>query len=208
MNKILNLAVLISGSGRTLQNFIDLIAKSELPARISVVISSKPDVQGLERARKHKIPAFVVNRKDFKNADDFSTAITKKLKEYPIDLITLAGFLSLYKIPSEFQGKVMNIHPALLPAFGGKGFYGEHVHKAVIESGEKLSGCTVHFVDNVYDNGAIIIQRTVPVLTTDTPEILADRVFKEECIAYPEAIRLFSSGRLKINGKRVNILPG
>jgi len=208
MNKIINLAVLISGSGRTLQNFIDLIAKGDLPARIAVVISSKPDVQGLERARKHKIPAFAINRKDFNNSDDFSKAITQKLKEYPIDLITLAGFLSLYKIPPEFQGKVMNIHPALLPAFGGKGFYGEHVHEAVIESGAKFSGCTVHFVDNVYDNGAIIIQRNIPLLDNDTPETLADRVFKEECIAYPEAIRLFSAGRLKINNKRVSILPG
>lgn len=207
MNKIINLAVLISGSGRTLKNFIDMIAKGDLPARISVVISNKPDVQGLERARKHNIPAFVINRKDFKNADDFSKAITQKLKEYPIDLITLAGFLSLYKIPPDFQGKVINIHPALLPAFGGKGFYGEHVHKAVIESGAKFSGCTVHFSDNIYDNGPIIIQRIVPVLDNDTPEILADRVFKEEWIAYPEAIRLFSAGRLKINGKRVSILP-
>lgn len=206
MNKIINLAVLISGSGRTLQNFIDLISKGDLPARISLVVSSKPDAYGLERARKHKIPAFAVNRKDFKNTDDFSSAITQKLKEYPIDLITLAGFLNLYKIPPQLKGKVMNIHPALLPAFGGKGFYGEHVHKAVIESGAKFSGCTVHFVDNIYDNGAIIIQRIVPIVDNDTPETLADRVFKEECIAYPEAIRLFSAGRLKINGKRVIIL--
>lgn len=197
MDKIINLGVLISGSGRTLQNFINLINKGELPARILVVISSKPDVYGLEIARQNNIPSFVINRKDYKSTDEFSKAITGKLKEYPLDLITLAGFLNFYKVPSEYQGKVMNIHPSLLPAFGGKGFYGHRVHEAVIASGARLSGCTVHFADNVYDHGPIIIQRTVPVLDNDTSDTLAERVFAEECQAYPEAIRLFAQGGLK-----------
>jgi formyltetrahydrofolate-dependent phosphoribosylglycinamide formyltransferase len=205
MAEIINLAVLISGSGRTLQNFIDLIKKKELPAKIVVVVSSKSGVAGLERASKNGIPAFVVNRSEFKNSDEFSDAINNKLKDYPIDLITLAGFLNLYKIPPIYEGKVMNIHPALLPAFGGKGFYGEKVHKAVIESGAKVSGCTVHFADNVYDKGSIIVQKTVPVLDNDTPETLAERVFAEELKAYPEAIRLFTDGRLRVKGRRVVI---
>jgi len=207
MTKILNLGVLLSGSGRTLQNFIDRIAEGKLPARISVVISSKPDAYGLERARKHRIPAFVINRKDFKTTKEFSGAITQKLKEHPVDLITMAGFIHLYKIPPEYEGKVMNIHPALLPAFGGKGFYTHKVHETVLESGAKFSGCTVHFADNVYDRGPIILQRVIPVLDDDTPDTLAERVFKEECIAYPEAIRLCAEGRLKMKGNRVIILP-
>jgi len=205
MAKIINMAVLISGSGRTLQNFIDLIKKGDLPAKIRVVISSKPDVYGLERAAKNCIPAFVVDRSEFKSSNDFSEVINNKLKDYSIDLITLAGFISLYKIPPIYEGKVMNIHPALLPTFGGKGFYGEKVHTAVIESGAKFSGCTVHFADNIYDKGPIIIQKVVPVLDNDTPEALAERVFTEEMKAYPEAVKLFAEDRLKIKGRRVFI---
>lgn len=207
MTRTINLGVLLSGSGRTLQNFIDLIGKDELPARIQVVISSKPGVAGIERARQHNIPAFVINRQEFKSTEDFSQAITRKLAEYPIDLITMAGFIHLYKIPPEYEGRVMNIHPALLPAFGGKGFYTHHVHEAVLASGVRFSGCTVHFADNVYDRGPIILQRVVPVLANDTPETLAERVFAEECQAYPEAIRLFAEGRLRLKGRRVDILP-
>jgi len=221
--KTLNLAVLISGSGRTLQNFIDLIAQDKLPATIQVVISSKPDVQGLERARKHNIPAFVVDpvrsehpednsnpwssksrtsdasngvdRKKYKSKEEFSRAINEILKKYPVDLITLAGFLHLYVIPPEYHRKVMNIHPALLPDFGGDGFYGDKVHQAVLDAGVKESGCTVHFADNTYDTGPIIVQKKVPVLSGDTVHTLADRVFEAEKEAYPEAIRLFAEGK-------------
>jgi formyltetrahydrofolate-dependent phosphoribosylglycinamide formyltransferase len=204
--KIINLAVLISGSGRTLQNFIDLIAKGELPAKIQAVISSKPGVAGLDRAKKHNIPAFTINRKEFKTAEEFSEAINKVLKNYPIDLIAMAGFLNLYKIPTEYERKVMNIHPALLPEFGGKGFYTDKVHEAVLKAGAKFTGCTVHFADNVYDKGPIILQRKIPVLASDTPHSLADRVFEEELIAYPEAIRLFAEGKIKIEDTKVTIL--
>jgi formyltetrahydrofolate-dependent phosphoribosylglycinamide formyltransferase len=191
----LNLAVLISGSGRTLQNFIDLIQAGKLLARIQVVISSKDGVAGLERARKHNIPAFVVARKKYKSNVEFSAAVNGVLKPYPVDLIVLAGFLSLYVIPEEYRGKVMNIHPALLPDFGGNGFYGDKVHQAVLDAGRKESGCTVHFADNTYDTGPVIVQKRVPVLPGDTVHTLADRVFEAEKQAYPDAIRLFAEGK-------------
>ena len=173
---------------------------------IRVVISSKPNVIGLERARKHNIPAAVVSYINYKNIDAFSQAITTELDKYPIDLITLAGFVHFYKIPDKYKGMIMNIHPGLIPAFCGHNYYGNKVHEAVINYGAKVSGCTVHFADNVYDNGPIIIQRTVPVLDDDTPRSLAARVFQEECEAYPEAIRLFAAGKLKIDGRKVRIL--
>ena len=206
MIKKINLGVLISGSGNTLQNLIDQIEQGKLIATIQVAISSKPDVVGLGRARKHGIPTAIVPYSNYKNVDAFSQAITAELDKYPIDLITLAGFVHFYKIPEKYKGKVMNIHPGLIPAFCGHNYYGKKVHDAVINYGAKVSGCTVHFADNVYDNGPIIIQRTVPVLEDDTPRSLAARVFREECEAYPEALRLFAAGRLKIEGRKVRIL--
>lgn len=206
MTKKINLGVLISGSGNTLQNFIDQIESGKLHAAIQIVISSKPNVAGLERARKYNIPTSVVPYSRYNDVDAFSSDITAELDKYPIDLVTLAGFVHFYKIPEKYKGKVMNIHPGLIPAFCGHNYYGRKVHEAVISYGAKVSGCTVHFADNVYDNGPIIIQRTVPVLDDDTPDTLAERVFKEECEAYPEAIRLFAEGRLKIEGRKVRIL--
>lgn len=206
MIKKINLGVLISGSGNTLQNFIDQIEAGKLPATIQLVISSKPNVPGLERAKKYNIPTAVVPYSNYNDVDAFSRAITTELDKYPIDLITLAGFVHFYKIPEKYKGKVINIHPGLIPAFCGHNYYGRKVHEAVINYGAKVSGCTVHFADNVYDNGPIIIQRTVPVFDDDTPDTLAARVFKEECEAYPEAIRLFAAGRLKIEGRKVRIL--
>jgi formyltetrahydrofolate-dependent phosphoribosylglycinamide formyltransferase len=202
---MVNLAVLLSGSGRTLQNFIDLANQKKLDAAIKVVISSKPGVQGIARAQKHNIPCAVIPRKEYKSDDDFSQAITEALRPYQPGLIVLAGFIHFYRVPPEYAGRVMNIHPALLPAFGGKGYYGDKVHQAVIKSGARSSGCTVHFVDNVYDHGAVILQHAVPVLPDDTSHTLADRVFKEECIAYPEAINLFAQGKLKIVNNKVII---
>ena len=124
------------------------------------------------------------------------------------NLVALAGFLCFYLLPGRYMNRVMNIHPALLPAFGGKGFYGERVHKAVLEHGCKVSGCTVHFVDNVYDHGPIIVQKTVGVEEGDDAHSLADRVFEKELEAYPEAINLFAAGRLKVEGGVVRVLPG
>jgi phosphoribosylglycinamide formyltransferase-1 len=204
--KPLRLVVPLSGGGTTLQNLIDLITRGELPATVELVISSRADAFGLERARKAGIPTRVIPRKGTP-PEEFTRRMHEAIHEARADLVCMAGFLSHWTIPDDYVGRVMNIHPALLPSFGGKGYYGHHVHEAVIHSGCKVSGCTVHFADNVYDNGPIIVQRCVPVLEDDTPDTLAARVFEQECIAYPEAIRLFAEGRLRIEGRRVRILP-
>jgi folate-dependent phosphoribosylglycinamide formyltransferase PurN len=140
-------------------------------------------------------------------AHDMSRALAAELDQWPVDLIAMAGFMCLFRMPDKFIGRAMNIHPALIPAFCGKGMYGRLVHEKVIESGCKITGCTVHFADNEYDHGPIILQKRVPVLDDDTPDSLADRVFQQECEAYPEAIQLFAEDRLRIEGRRVRILP-
>ena len=140
------------------------------------------------------------------SADEFSRRIFEQVRPTGADLVCLAGFLQLLPIPDDFRGRVMNIHPALIPAFCGKGFYGHRVHEAVLASGVKFSGCTVHFADNEYDHGPIISQSPVPVFADDTPDSLAARVFTEECEAYPEAIRLYAEGKLRIEGRRVRKL--
>lgn len=199
----LPIAVLLSGSGRSLQNLLDRIADGRLPARIALVVSNKRDAFGLERARLAKVPTAVVERKQFADRDGFSQAIFDRCREAKVELVCMAGFMQLLLIPEDFAGRVMNIHPALLPAFGGHGMYGRHVHEAVLEFGAKLSGCTVHFADNVYDHGPVILQRAVEVRDDDTADTLADRVFAAECEAYPEAIQLFAKRRLHLNGRRV-----
>ena len=205
--KHLRLAVLLSGGGRTLENIFNHIAEGKLDAEVVVVGSSRADAYGLERARARGVPTFVVSSRQFRRTSEFSKAIFAELGKYEFDLLLLAGFMCLLELPPELLGRTMNIHPALIPAFCGKGYYGHFVHEAVLRYGVKVSGCTVHFVDNLYDHGPIIIQKTVPVLDDDTPETLAARVFEKECEAYPEAIRLFGEGRLKIEGRRVRILP-
>ncbi len=207
MQGTIHLAVLLSGTGRTLQNIIDKIEQGSLDARIEVVVGSRADAFGLQRAKNHGIPVVVVEKKRHKRIEEFSDEITTQLRKYRVDLVIMAGFNCLYKIPDKYAGRVMNIHPALIPSFCGRDFWGKKVHKAVLDYGTKVSGCTVHFADNTYDNGPIILQRVVPVINGDTPESLADRVFKEECSAYPEAIRLFQQGKLKIEGRKVSILP-
>ena len=203
--KTLKLAVLLSGSGRTLDNFYQQIDEGKLPAQIAVVIGSRPDALGLEKAARHGTPTHCIERRKFADTVPFSHAIDEVLRRYAPHLIVLAGFMHFYRVPEEYEGKAMNIHPALIPAFCGKKFYGHHVHEAVLAYGAKVSGCTVHFADNVYDHGPIIIQRVVPVLEDDTPDTLAARVFEQECIAYPEAVKLFAEGRLEIQGRRVRV---
>jgi phosphoribosylglycinamide formyltransferase-1 len=207
MTTPVRLAVLLSGGGSTLQNFIDRIATGTLPAQIVVVGSSRGDAYGLERARKADLPTLVVPRKEYPDADRYGDALHAALEPYAVDLIVLAGFLSLFAPRVRYAGRMMNVHPALIPAFCGSGFYGAKVHRAVIESGVRLSGCTVHFADDQYDHGPIILQGTVPVLDDDTPESLAARVQSLEQELYPEAVRLFAEGRLRIEGRRVRILP-
>jgi len=205
MAKRIRLGVLLSGGGRTLQNFLDRIDRGELPAEVAVVIASLSKTGGEERARKRGIPAHVVRRKDYQTLEAFSEAINRILDGAKVDLVCLAGFMVLWKIPPRYEGKVMNIHPALIPSFCGDKMYGHLVHEAVVRRGVKVAGCTVHFADNEYDRGPIIIQKAVPVRFEDTPEEVAARVFEAECEAYPEAIRLFAEGRLEIVDGRVRI---
>jgi len=202
----LNLAVLVSGSGTTLQNLIDQINAGQLDARIGIVIGSRPELVGVQRAADAKLMNFVVDRGSFADVAAFSKAVFSLCDDAGVELVVLAGWLCLLEIPEKYAGRVMNIHPALLPSpFGGKGMYGARVHESVIGHGCKVSGCTVHFVDAQYDNGPIIVQRTCEVRDDDTPATLAARVFAEEKIAYPQAIRLFGEGRLKIEGRRVRV---
>jgi formyltetrahydrofolate-dependent phosphoribosylglycinamide formyltransferase len=205
--KKVRLGVLISGSGTTLQNFIDCIKAGTLNAQIACVVSSSEKAYGLVRARENNIPSITISRKKYETVEEFSKAIFSYLESFSVDLVTLAGYLKLIKVPDEWLGKVMNIHPALIPLFCGEGWYGMKVHNAVVESGVKVTGCTVHFVDNVYDHGPVIVQKVVSVLDTDTAEDVQKRVFEQEKIAYPEAINLFAAGRLKIAGRRVHIVP-
>jgi formyltetrahydrofolate-dependent phosphoribosylglycinamide formyltransferase len=170
-------------------------------------VSSKSEAYGLVRARQHGVDAVAVPRRHYVDLAAFHEAINAVLTRYPVDLVVLAGFLSLYNPSPALLGRVMNVHPALLPAFGGTGFYGDRVHRAVLESGVKLSGCTVHFADACYDHGPIILQAAVPVEDDDTVESLAARVFAAECLLYPQAIQLFAEDRLRITGRRVRILP-
>lgn len=189
----LPIAVLLSGGGTTMLNLADHIADGSLPAQIKLVIASNDTsaAQGIERAEALGLPCRVIRRKDHADTAAFSESIFREVRGAGCELVCMAGFLSLLVIPADFAGRVMNIHPSLLPAFGGKGMHGRHVHEAVLQAGEKKSGCTVHFADNTYDTGPIVLQRTCAVLPDDTAEALAARVFEQECIAYPEAIAWF-----------------
>jgi formyltetrahydrofolate-dependent phosphoribosylglycinamide formyltransferase len=204
----IRVAVLLSAGGTTLQNLIDHIGDGRIRARLVLVVSNNFGVFGLERATRAGIPWVVVDRKECNTRSEFSERIFDACRKAEAELVCLAGFLQLIEVPDDYLGRVMNIHPALIPAFCGHGYYGHHVHEAALKYGVKVSGCTVHFADNQYDHGPIILQRPVPVLDDDTPESLAARIFVEECEAYPEAIRLFAEGRLKIEGRRVRVVNG
>ena len=200
----IRLAVLISGGGRTLLNLHQRIQDRSLRAVIATVVSSRGDAAGVARARGAGLPTVVIERRGL-TAGAFQRELTQAVAG--ADLVCMAGFLSLWRIPDEFYGRVINIHPALLPDFGGAGMYGTRVHEAVLAARKTISGCTVHFCDNQYDHGPIILQRTVPVLPDDTADTLAARVFEQECIAYPEAIRLFADGRITLHAGAVQITP-
>lgn len=204
-NRPIRLAVLISGGGTTLVNFLKKIELGELNAEIPLVIASKPDCGGILKSHDAGLRCDIIVRSDFDDTKSFSDAIFERCREASVDLVTLAGFLSFILVPDDFENRVMNIHPSLIPAFSGSGFYGHHVHEAVVKRGVKVSGCTVHFADNEYDHGPIILQRTVIVTTSDTPDDVAAKVFEQECEAYPEAIRLFAEGRLLVAGQTVHV---
>lgn len=183
------IAVLISGGGTTLRNLIEKIRAGELPVEIRLVISSNPVAKGLEFAREAGIETLVVERRSHSDAASFSRAIFDPCRRAGIELVVMGGFLKLVVIPDDFAGRVVNIHPGLIPRHCGQGMYGHHVHESVLAAGDAESGCTVHLVDNQYDHGPVLLQRRVPVLPGDTPDSLAARVFAAECEAYPEAIR-------------------
>ena len=191
----LRLSVLLSGSGHTLENLLERIAAGRLAASVERVVSSRADVRGVRIAEGAGIPVTVLPPAGRPLAD-WSNAIFAACRLATPDLVVMAGFLHLVEIPADFVGRVINIHPALLPAFGGKGFHGMHVHRAVVARGCTVSGCTVHLVDNEYDHGRILLQKTVPVLRDDSPESLAARVFAAECETLPEAINRIAAGDL------------
>lgn len=201
----LRLAALISGGGRTIVNLLDCIERGELDAEFVVAIASRP-CSGVQRLRDRGLPVEIVPYQEMPDVETYSSAINALLDSAEADLVLMGGFLSFWWIPARYYGRTMNIHPALLPGFGGKGLFGRRVHEAVLAAGCKVSGCTVHFASNEYDAGPIIVQRCVPVLEGDIPETLADRVFAKECVAYPEAVRLFAQDRLRIDGNVVHVL--
>lgn len=209
MPEPLRVGVLVSGTGSNLQALIDACRGGALAAEIAVVISNVPYALALERARGAGIPAVVVDHNDFPSVTAFEAKLRETLTAYRIDLVCLAGFLRILSpgFVAAFPGRIVNIHPALLPAFGGKGMYGERVHRAVLASGARQSGCTVHFVTEIPDGGPIIAQAIVPVEDGDTPATLAARIAREEHRLYPEVVRLFALGRIRLDGDRVSILP-
>jgi phosphoribosylglycinamide formyltransferase-1 len=185
----LRLACLISGGGRTMLNLADRIDDGSLPASIELVIASRRDIAGYEKSKARGLETQVVARRDVAGDEAMHERISQLLREKRIDLVCLCGYLRWFRVDPDFRGRVINIHPALLPDFGGPGMHGHRVHEAVLAAKNAVSGCTVHYVDEQYDHGRIILQRRCPVLPGDTPDSLAARVFQQECIAYPEAIR-------------------
>ncbi len=188
------ISVLISGGGTTLKNLIDVRSKGALTAEIAQVISNNPDAGGLQFAKAANLKTAVFDHRQFDELSAFSETIFAQCRAGQTDLVVMAGFLRRVMIPADFVNRVINIHPSLIPAFCGKGHYGHRVHQAVIEYGCKVSGCTVHFVDDHYDHGPIIAQRTVPVFSDDSPATLASRVFAQECQIYPEVVNWIAAG--------------
>jgi phosphoribosylglycinamide formyltransferase-1 len=203
---VLRLAVLISGEGTTLEHLLDSIDAGRLHARVLGVIASRPAAGGIERARRRGVPAEVVDRQVAQSERGWNDAVHRALAALQPDLLVLAGLLSKLELRG-FAGRAMNVHPALIPAFCGKGFYGARVHAAVLDSGVKVTGATVHFCDEEYDTGPIIAQKAVPVAEGDTVETLAARVQSAEREIYVQAIELYAQGRLLVEGRRVRILP-
>ena len=201
------LGVLISGSGTTLMNILEYIRQDQLNAKVAVVISSRSTVAGVEKARNADLDVKIIRTKDYTDIKDFSRRIEAELADAKVDLVIQGGWLCLWNIPPRYENRVLNIHPALLPSFGGQGMWGHHVHEAVLKAGCKISGCTVHFCTNEYDKGPIIVQRACEVRSDDTPDTLAARVFEQECIAYPEAIRLCAEGRVTMQDGIAKIKP-
>ncbi|MCZ6787030.1 MAG: phosphoribosylglycinamide formyltransferase [Planctomycetota bacterium] len=203
---MLDVAVNFSGGGRTVLNILDRSEAGELSARVVLAITDR-DCPGMERIRDRGVSVERVLWTRGTTPEDYGARVWPLIEASGAGLVCNCGFLRLLLIPDAWKNRVLNIHPGLLPRFGGRGMWGDRVHRAVLEAGETQSGCTVHFADNEYDKGPVILRRTVPVLPGDTVDTLAARVFEQECVAYPEAIRLFAEGRLRIEKDRVSVLP-
>jgi phosphoribosylglycinamide formyltransferase-1 len=203
---MLRMAVFISGGGTTLRNLIARIEAGQLGAEIALVVSSRADAGGVRLATEAGLETLVVPKPKGVDPERYSRDMFDPCRRAGCQLVVMGGFLKHVLIPDDFAGRVINIHPSLIPAFCGASMYGAHVHRAALEYGVKLSGCTVHFVDNHYDNGPIILQRSCPVHDDDTVESLAARIFALECEALPEAIARFAAGRLELEGRRVRTL--
>ncbi len=203
----MRLAVFASGGGTNFQAIVDAVERGEVPAAVALCLSNKADAGVLDRARRHHVPTAVLDRAAFATDDAYAAAMLERLAAHGVDFIALAGYMK--KIPAAvvgaFHGRIVNVHPALLPAFGGKGMYGGRVHAAVLAHGVRWTGATVHLVDEDYDTGPIVLQEPVPVLPGDTPEALAARVLAVEHRLYPEALRLFAEGRIVLEGRLVRI---
>jgi len=201
------IGVLISGSGTNLQSLIDNTEKGNINGIITVVISNRKDAFGLERARRHGIDAVYVRQKDYESFDKFNDAITDELKSRGVELVVLAGYLKILtrKFIVEYKNRIINIHPSLIPAFCGGGYYGIKVHEEAINYGVKLSGATVHFVDEGADTGPIIIQEAIEVSCEDTAETLQQKVLKIEHKILPLAVKYYCEGKIQISGRKVNI---
>lgn len=201
----IRIGVLISGNGTNLQALIDHIDSGEINGRICVVISDRDDAYGLVRAKKRGIDAVFINKKDFSNDLAFNKKILEELKERDIQLLVLAGYLRIlsHEIIKEYRNRIINIHPSLIPSFCGKGYYGEKIHRAVLEYGVKITGATVHFVDEGADTGPIIFQKSVEVHNSDTVESLQKKVLKVEHALLIEAVKMFCQGRLKVIDRKV-----
>lgn len=208
MSEQLNIAVFASGRGSNFQAILTAIKKGTVRnAEIVLVISNNVEAGALGVARAHNIPAVHLDRKQFTSEEELASAVLKVLKQHNVNFIVLAGFLKKLsgEVVRRYKNKIVNVHPALLPQFGGAGMYGIHVHEAVIKSGVRTTGATVHLVDEEYDHGPIVLQQTVEVASDDTPDSLAEKVLKIEHLLYPEAIRLFSEGKIRVNGHTVII---
>ena len=209
MTNDVKIAVLVSGGGTNLQALIDAEKRGGLGSgKISLVVSSKPDVYALERAKKGGIKAVVLPRKEYKDIKEYSAALAELLVSEGAELVVLAGFLTIFdeQVYEKFPGKILNVHPALIPSFSGKGYYGLHVHEAALEKGVKVSGATVHIVTPECDGGPIVLQRAVEVKEDDTPETLQRRIMEEaEWKILPEAVKLFCEGRIEIKDNKVYI---
>lgn len=201
----LPIAVLISGGGTTLKNLIEYYRRGDLPVEFRCVVSSKSSAKGLEYAKQAGIPASVLSRRSFANPREHCQAVFDILRAAGVEIVVMGGYLEHLLIPEDYQNRVINIHPSLIPAFCGKGFYGLRVHQAVLDYGAKISGCTVHFVDNEFDHGPIIAQRACGVEDNDTAESLQARIFRQECELLPEVISAIAQGRVSVEGRKVSV---